>query len=224
MENIMLQAKDIRLSFAGAGGPTPVLKGVNLKVARGEFLAVVGRSGSGKSTLLNVLSTLVRPDSGEIIFEGRNLAAASEAERNNLRSRSFAMIFQAHHLIPYLSVLENVLLPCVSGLAPVSGASRAQALERISAVGLAGKENSLPGALSGGEQQRVAIARGLATGAGILFADEPTGSLDAATGDSIMALLRDLNARGLTIVMVTHNPDYAGLAGRTVTMRDGAAA
>lgn len=217
----MLQAIDICKSFPSASGPVPVLKGVGLHVAKGEFVAIVGRSGSGKSTLLNVLSSLVQPDSGQVLFEGDDITTASESTRNRLRSRAFAMIFQAHHLMPYLTVLENVLLPCVAGLGPVPEKFRSQALERIAAVGLQGKEHSLPQALSGGEQQRVAIARGLVTGAQILFADEPTGSLDAATGDSIMELLQSLNRQGLTIVMVTHNPDYAKLTGRTIFMHEG---
>ena len=217
----MLHAIDIHKSFASTSGAVPVLKGVSLHVAKGEFVAIVGRSGSGKSTLLNVLSSLVQPGSGQVLFEGSDITTAPEAARNRLRSHAFAMIFQAHHLMPYLTVLENVLLPCVSGLTPVSEKFHAQALERIAAVGLKGKEHSLPQALSGGEQQRVAIARGLVTGAQILFADEPTGSLDAATGDSIMDLLQSLNRQGLTIVMVTHNPDYANLAGRTIAMREG---
>lgn len=218
----MLQAQNITKTYAGAA--RPVLAGVDLSVAEGEFLAVTGRSGSGKSTLLNVLSSLVLPDAGTVLLDGRDICACPERERNRLRREVFAVVFQQHHLMPYLTVLENVLLPFMNGLAPVNARQRAQARELLARVGIADKENSLPQKLSGGEQQRAAIARALARGARILFADEPTGSLDAATGDSIMALLRDLNARGLTIVMVTHNPDYAGLAGRTVTMRDGAAA
>lgn len=217
----MLQAVDIHKSFPGSPDPVLVLRGVSLSVAQGEFVAVVGRSGSGKSTLLNVLSSLVEPDSGQVLFEGRDIAAMPEDERNGLRRSAFAMIFQAHHLIPYLSVLENVLLPCMTGFQAVTAAMEEQARERIAAVGLSGKENALPLKLSGGEQQRVAIARGLMNGATVLFADEPTGSLDTATGDAVMALLHDLNAQGLTVVMVTHNPEYAKLAKRTVTMQEG---
>ena len=217
----MLHAVDIHKSFPGTPEPVVVLRGVSLSVAQGEFVAVVGRSGSGKSTLLNVLSSLVEPDSGQVLFEGRDIAAMPEDERNSLRRSAFAMIFQAHHLIPYLSVLENVLLPCMTGFQAVTAEMKAQARERIAAVGLSGKENALPLKLSGGEQQRVAIARGLINGAKVLFADEPTGSLDTATGDDVMALLQQLNAQGLTVVMVTHNPEYAKLAKRTVTMQEG---
>ena len=217
----MLHAVDIHKSFPGTPEPVVVLRGVSLSVAQGEFVAVVGRSGSGKSTLLNVLSSLVEPDSGQVLFEGRDIATMPEDERNSLRRSAFAMIFQAHHLIPYLSVLENVLLPCMTGFQAVTAEMKIQARERIAAVGLSGKENALPLKLSGGEQQRVAIARGLMNGAKVLFADEPTGSLDTATGDDVMALLQQLNTQGLTVVMVTHNPEYAKLAKRTVTMQEG---
>ncbi len=215
----MLQAIDIYKTFPGA--PRPVLNGVNLTVERGEFVSITGRSGSGKSTLLNVISTLSSADSGLLIFEGHALHNAPEAEKNRLRAKDFAMIFQAHHLMPYLNAMENVLLPGVTGLCPVTRDFRERAQDLLNAVGLSGKENQLPGTLSGGEQQRVAIARSLAGGAKLLFADEPTGSLDAATADSIMELLQSLNRNGLTIVMVTHNPDYARMAGRALAMRDG---
>ena len=198
-----------------------MLRGVNLRIEEGEFVAVTGRSGSGKSTMLNVLSTLTEPDSGQVLFQGADLAAMREQERDHLRNNAFAMIFQAHHLMPYLSVLENVLLPGANGFRGISAQQRQRAVSCLERVGLGHKKHNLPSELSGGEQQRVAIARGLASDPRILFADEPTGSLDMATGDSIMQLLRELNGEGLTIVMVTHNPDYAALAGRCVQMREG---
>ncbi len=217
----MLEAIDIVKSYRAGGQAAPVLRGVNLRIEEGEFVAVTGRSGSGKSTMLNVLSTLTEPDSGQVLFQGADLAAMREQERDHLRNNAFAMIFQAHHLMPYLSVLENVLLPGANGFRGISGQQRQRAVSCLERVGLGHKKHSLPSELSGGEQQRVAIARGLASDPRILFADEPTGSLDMATGDSIMQLLRELNGEGLTIVMVTHNPDYAALAGRCVQMREG---
>ena len=217
----MLEAIDIVKSYRAGGQAAPVLRGVNLRVEEGEFVAVTGRSGSGKSTMLNVLSTLTEPDSGQVLFQGADLAAMREQERDHLRNNAFAMIFQAHHLMPYLSVLENVLLPGANGFRGISAQQRQRAVSCLERVGLGHKKHSLPSELSGGEQQRVAIARGLASDPRILFADEPTGSLDMATGDSIMQLLRELNGEGLTIVMVTHNPDYAALAGRCVQMREG---
>ena len=217
----MLEAIDIVKSYRTGGQSAPVLRGVNLRIEEGEFVAVTGRSGSGKSTMLNVLSTLTEPDSGQVLFQGADLAAMREQERDHLRNSAFAMIFQAHHLMPYLSVLENVLLPGAHGFRGISAQQRQRAVSCLERVGLGHKKHSLPSELSGGEQQRVAIARGLASDPRILFADEPTGSLDMATGDSIMQLLRELNGEGLTIVMVTHNPDYAALAGRCVQMREG---
>lgn len=217
----MLEAIDIVKSYRAGVQAAPVLRGVNLRIEEGEFVAVTGRSGSGKSTMLNVLSTLTEPDSGQVLFQGADLAAMREQERDHLRNNAFAMIFQAHHLMPYLSVLENVLLPGANGFRGISAQQRQRAVSCLERVGLEHKQNSLPSELSGGEQQRVAIARGLASGPRMLFADEPTGSLDMTTGDAIMQLLRELNGEGLTIVMVTHNPDYAALAGRCVQMHEG---
>ncbi len=217
----MLEAVDIVKSYSVGGQSTPVLRGVNLHIKEGEFVAVTGRSGSGKSTMLNVLSTLTEPDSGQVLFQGADIRAMREKERDHLRNSAFAMIFQAHHLMPYLSVLENVLLPGANRFRGTSAQQRQRAVDCLERVGLGHKKDSLPSALSGGEQQRVAIARGLASDPRMLFADEPTGSLDMATGDSIMQLLRELNGEGLTIVMVTHNPDYAALAGRCVQMQEG---
>jgi putative ABC transport system ATP-binding protein len=215
----MLEAKDIVKHYAAESGPVPVLSGVSLRVEPGEFLAVVGRSGSGKSTLLNILSTLLRPDSGEVRFHGRDLAKLPEKELARVRRADFAVVFQMHHLLPYFTALENVLLPFMSGLGPVSRASQSFARECLERVGLAGKEDRLPGKLSGGEQQRVAIARALVKRARVLFADEPTGSLDPATGKEIVSLLRDLNRDGLTVLMVTHDAGYAKEAHRVVELK-----
>ncbi len=215
----LLQALAVTKTYPGTA--KPVLEAVDIDIYAGEFLSLLGRSGSGKSTLLNILSSLVLPDSGEVRLEGVNICASGERERNRLRRSVFAMVFQQHHLMPYLSALENVLLPFMGGLTPVTAAQRDTARHMLERVGLSGKEQSPPGKLSGGEQQRVAIARALARGARILFADEPTGSLDSATGSSIMELLHELNRDGVTVVMVTHNPEYAAQAHRSVTMADG---
>ena len=217
----MLEAIDIVKSYNAGGVSSSVLRGVNLRIEQGEFVAVTGRSGSGKSTLLNVLSTLTEPDSGQVLFEGADLRVMREKRRDHLRNSAFAMIFQAHHLMPYLTVMENVLLPGANGFRGIPEEMRRRAAACLERVGLEHKKDSLPSALSGGEQQRVAIARGLAAAPRVLFADEPTGSLDMVTGDAIMQLLQELNREGLTIVMVTHNPDYAALAGRSVHMLEG---
>ncbi len=217
----MLVANNITKSFSSQGKDVSVLKGISLKLDEGDFASIIGRSGSGKTTLLNVLSTLVRPDRGELNYRGQNLTSASEKQLNGLRKSDFSVIFQFHHLLPYLSVLENTLLPFMNAIKPVSRQIEAKALECLGRVGLADKAKRLPGNLSGGEQQRVAIARALVKSSKILFADEPTGSLDKATGETIMELLAKLHKEGLSIVMVTHEPEYARLAERTIEIDDG---
>ena len=217
----MLSAVNIEKSFPYEDTEVQVLKGVTVHLDEGDYVAIVGRSGSGKTTLLNVLSTLVRPDNGHLTYEGANLSSAAEKELNEIRRADFSVIFQFHHLLPYLSVLENTLLPFMGTLRPVSGHMQQRALDCLERVGLADKARRLPGSLSGGEQQRVAIARALVKSSKILFADEPTGSLDRTTGEQIMELLAELHGEGLTIVMVTHEPAYAKLARRTIEIEDG---
>jgi ABC-type lipoprotein export system ATPase subunit len=217
----MLQAINIHKIFRNEGAEAPILKDISLDIPQGEFLSIVGRSGSGKTTLLNVLSTLVRPDGGELLYNGGNITTMPDKGLNHLRHADFSVIFQFHHLVPYLTALENTLLPFMRSLKPASRELVDKARQCLERVGLAGKENRLPGNLSGGEQQRVAIARALVKSSRILFADEPTGSLDKATGESIMELIADLNREGLTVIMVTHDPAYAELAHRSVHMEDG---
>ncbi|MBI5519279.1 MAG: ABC transporter ATP-binding protein [Desulfovibrio sp.] len=217
----ILLASGVTKTFTQDGLAAQALKGVSLSVGQGEFVSIVGRSGSGKSTLLSVLSTLLKPDQGQIIYNSADLAQATEAEINAVRHRDFAVIFQFHYLLPYLTALENTLLPFMRGLRPVSAEQRRRGLECLERVGLADKAARLPGQLSGGEQQRVAIARALVKDARILFADEPTGSLDSATGATVMELLAGIRGDGLSVVMVTHNEDYARLADRVVRMEDG---
>ncbi len=203
------------------GGQKPAVDNLDLHIGDGEFLSILGRSGSGKSTLLNILSSLVLPDSGKVLFKGTDICSCPEKDRNRLRGKEFAVVFQQHHLMPYLSALENVLLPFMNSLSPISSEEKEAAARMLRRVGLSGKEHSRPGKLSGGEQQRVAIARALVKGARVLYADEPTGSLDSATGSAVMDLLQSLNNDGMTVVMVTHNPEYARQAHRSVTMADG---
>ena len=217
----MLSAKNIVKSYRLNGNEVPVLQGVSIDIGDGEFVSIVGKSGSGKTTLLNVLSTLVRPDSGELTYHEDNLGDLSEKRLNQLRQSDFGVIFQFHHLLPYLTVLENTVLPFMTSLKPVGRKSLERALHCLDRVGLADKSDRLPGNLSGGEQQRAAIARALVKSSRILFADEPTGSLDKATGKQIMNLLSGLHQDGLTVVMVTHEPAYAGLAQRIVEIDDG---
>lgn len=217
----MLTATNISKSFSTNGNSIEVLKNVSVELQEGEFTAIVGRSGSGKTTLLNVLSTLIRPDAGELKYFDDDLAGVPEARLNNLRKSDFSIIFQFHHLLPYLTVLENTLLPFMSSVRPVKSQLLAIGRDCLDRVGLADKADRLPGNLSGGEQQRVAIARALVKSSKILFADEPTGSLDKKTGEQIMELLAELHREGLSIVMVTHETTYAAMAQRTIEIEDG---
>lgn len=217
----MLSAHNITKNFVTDGNTVPVLKDVSVTIGSGEFVSIVGRSGSGKTTLLNVLSTLVRPDGGELRYGEDDLSTISEKRLNQLRQSDFSVIFQFHHLLPYLTVMENTLLPFMQSMRPVKKAAVEKARGCLERVGLADKANRLPGNLSGGEQQRVAIARALVKSSRVLFADEPTGSLDRTTGEQIMALLSDLHQDGLSVVMVTHDQAYSRLAERTVHIEDG---
>ena len=217
----MLEATNITKTFESNGTTVQVLDKVSISLKDGEYVSIMGRSGSGKSTLLNVISTLVRPDSGELNYQGINLASAKEKYLNGLRKSDFSVIFQFHHLLPYLTVVENVLLPFMNSYRPVGKEVRQEAMACLERVGLEDKAKRLPGSLSGGEQQRVAIARALVKSSKILFADEPTGSLDKKTGESIMELLDELHRDGLAIVMVTHELEYAKLADRLIEIDDG---
>jgi putative ABC transport system ATP-binding protein len=217
----MLTALNITKNFSVNGQVVPVLRGVSLALSEGEFVSIVGRSGSGKTTLLNVLSTLVKPDQGELRYRENDLCDLSETGLNRLRQFDFSMIFQFHHLLPYMTVLENSLLPFMCSMKPVKKDLVQRATHCLDRVGLADKSDRLPGSLSGGEQQRVAIARALVKDSKVLFADEPTGSLDKGTGEQIMGLLASLHREGMSVIMVTHEPEYARLAQRTVEIDDG---
>lgn len=217
----MISARNITKNFYTDGQVVPVLREVSVDIEEGEFVSIVGRSGSGKTTLMNVLSTLVRADSGELHYQNDDLRKLSEKRLNRLRQSDFSVIFQFHHLLPYLTVLENALLPFMQSMKPVSKTAMQSGRECLERVGLVNKADRLPGNLSGGEQQRVAIARALVKSSKVLFADEPTGSLDKGTGEQIMELLSELHSEGLSVVMVTHDPAYAQRAGRTIQIEDG---
>jgi len=196
------------------------LAGVSFSFKTGSFWAIMGPSGSGKSTMLNVLGCLDRPTSGEYILNGSNVAHLSDDERSDTRLRTLGFVFQSFNLIPQLTVRENIELPLYY-LGWDAGPSAERAFEMAELVGLGDRLYHRPSELSGGQQQRVAVARALANDPAILLADEPTGNLDTATGMQIMELLRDLNERGKTILMVTHEPDIAEYAGHRLHMRDG---
>jgi putative ABC transport system ATP-binding protein len=196
------------------------LAGVSLDVREGEKLAIMGPSGSGKTTLLSILGCLDRPTRGEHLFEGQRVEGLGDDELSRLRNRSIGFVFQAFHLIPQLTVAENVETPLLYSGAPVD-AWRPRALRALEQVGLASRADHLPGELSGGEAQRAAIARALVTEPRLVLADEPTGNLDTHTGGEIAALLDALHERGTTVVLVTHNEALARGAERLVRLRDG---
>jgi len=222
-----LEAVGLKKTFHKGSTEIPVLKGINLGVRRGEFLAIAGQSGSGKSTLLHLLGTLDAPDAGEVHFNGRRIDSLPASQRDHLRNRQFGMIFQFYHLLPELTTLENVLLPvmiCRSTWQFLRHrrAYRQIATELLEMVGLGHRLKHTPRELSGGEMQRAAIARALIPGPELLLADEPTGNLDRGTGREILELLYSLNRQhDLTIVMVTHDPAIARDADRVVRLVDG---
>ncbi|HEY2665254.1 MAG TPA: ABC transporter ATP-binding protein [Actinomycetota bacterium] len=216
-EQSMLRAVDLNRSF----GATPALQGANLEVARGEFVAIMGPSGSGKSTLLHCLAGIFPPDSGEVWYDGQRLDRLDETRRTELRRRAFGFVFQFGQLVPELSAADNVALPLLLNKTKRSEAYL-RALSWLERLGLKGLEGRRTGELSGGEAQRVAVARALVMKPKVLFADEPTGSLDSLTSEQVMDLLVDLaRAEGTTVVLVTHDARVAAYADREVMVRDG---
>ena len=213
---------DVAKSFSGPGERIDIIRGVNLKVARGEALAVVGASGSGKSTLLHLMGALDTPTSGVVSFEGRDMSSMDEDEKAHFRNRTLGFVFQFHHLLPEFTAGENVAMPAIIG-----GAQRddvlPQASEMLDRVGLSGKADSRVSTLSGGERQRVAIARAILQKPRVLLADEPTGNLDEHNGAQIGSLLLELNRElGMTMVIVTHNLELAARMDRGLELRSGA--
>lgn len=197
-----------------------VLHGIDLEVARGEFLVVMGPSGSGKSTLMNIIGCLDRPTSGRYFLSGEDVSSKSSDELAAIRNRKIGFVFQNYNLLPRLTAVENVEVPLVYRGVPLA-VRRRKAMELLARMGLSGRERHQPTELSGGEQQRVAIARALVGDPEILVADEPTGNLDSKSGANIMSILVGLNDAGMTIVMVTHDPEVARYGKRIVRIRDG---
>ncbi|WP_377273226.1 ABC transporter ATP-binding protein [Peterkaempfera sp. SMS 1(5)a] len=215
----LIEARDLTLAF----GETPALRGASLAVEAGEVLAVMGPSGSGKSTLLHCLAGILTPDSGEVHFDGRRIDAMNEAERSALRRDTFGFVFQFGQLVPELTAEENVALPLL-----LSGTRRAAALAEarpwFAQLGLDGLEGRRSGELSGGQAQRVALARGMVARPKVLFADEPTGALDSLTGEQVMELMvAAAREHGTTVILVTHEPRVAAYADRETMVRDGKA-
>lgn len=217
----ILVAKGVRKIYRTGAESVEALRALDLVVARGEFIAVMGPSGSGKTTLLNCLSGLDEIDGGSVTVEGEDIHTMSDSKRSKHRASKMGFIFQSFNLIPVFTAAENVELPLLlAGTAPSEARRRAE--ETLERVGLGHRKGHRPNELSGGEQQRVTIARALAGEPAIVWADEPTGNLDSETADSIMGLLGELNAEGLTVVLVTHDPAIGATAERLIKMRDGA--
>ena len=217
----LLAAEGVRKTYHTGAEEVEALREVDLTVGAGEFVAVMGASGSGKTTLLNCLSGLDEIDGGRVLVDGKDLHAMSDADRTRHRAQSMGFIFQAFNLIPVFSAVENTELPLLLAGADATKARKA-AVETLELVGLAHRLNHKPTELSGGEQQRVTIARALAGEPKLVWADEPTGNLDSENAEHVMDLLRGLNARGLTLILVTHDQGIGASAERRIVMRDGA--
>ena len=216
----IVRAQDVSRVFPMAAGPVAALKNVSLAIAAGEYVAITGPSGCGKSTLLHLLGAVDTPTGGAVAFEGRDLAAMSEAERSRLRLTRIGFVFQRFFLLPMLTAAENVELPQAEAGATVA-ARRERTRELLDYVGLADRAGHLPSQLSGGEMQRAAIARALANRPALLLADEPTGELDESTSDHIADLFERVNADGTALLVVTHNPVLAARASRRLAMNSG---
>ena len=217
----MIKVTDLHKSFSMGSYELPVLKGINLEIRRGELIAIVGASGAGKSTLLHIIGTLDKPTSGTVTFDGQDLFQLSETQQAEFRNRRLGFVFQFHHLLPEFTALENACMPALVQRRDQQAVS-SEATALLTEVGLGGRLHHKPGELSGGEQQRVAMARALMQKPDVVLADEPTGNLDTHTGDGLFALMRDLNkSRGTTFIIVTHNDKLSAQSDRIVHMQDG---
>jgi putative ABC transport system ATP-binding protein len=220
MTEDMIAIRDLTKTYRAGDIDVHALRGVNLSVAKGEFLSVVGPSGSGKSTLFNILGGLTPPTSGTIHIDGRDLLKMSDSERTDLRKKTVGFVFQKYNLLPTLSAADNIAI--ARDIAHNKVDKDPQFDETLGLLGIRDRMDHKPRALSGGEQQRVAIARAIVNHPAILLADEPTGNLDSENASAVLGILRDLNKRmGQTILMITHDPDAAAYGDRMVRMRDG---
>lgn len=216
----MIEVRQLRKTFINGEIQTPVLKGIDLKVNDGEFIAIMGRSGAGKSTLLYQMSLLDEPTSGEVIVNGHPAHSMSETEKSRFRLIQFGYVFQDYALLPELTALENVALPLLmQNMDKIEAYHKAR--EALEKVGVGHRLGNLPSQLSGGEQQRVSIARAIAHGPTILFADEPTANLDNDSSRAILDIFRDLHKKGQTIIMVTHEEEFSTEAGKIIRIDDG---
>ena len=219
-DSIMVEVRDLYKTYRVGDVDVPALRGTNLDVARGEFVAIVGASGSGKSTLFNILGSLTPPTSGTVKIDGQNLAHLTNAERTRLRKSTVGFVFQKYNLLPTLTAEDNIRI--VQYIASRDTNFTPEFKETLNVLGIANRMKHKPRALSGGQQQRVAIARALVNGPAILLADEPTGNLDSENSAAVLKLLKDLNERlGQTILMITHDQQAASYSRRIIHMRDG---
>jgi lipoprotein-releasing system ATP-binding protein len=219
----LIQALQLYKSFRNGDKRVDVLKGIDLTFDQGEKVAIVGASGAGKTTLLHILGTLDRPTTGKVLYREKDILTLNERDLALFRNREIGFVFQFHHLLPEFNALENTMMPClIQGIEKKEAASRAENI--LSLVGLKERLSHKPGELSGGEQQRVAVARALVLEPKVLLADEPTGNLDTKTGESVFDLLQELNeVKGVTLIVVTHNLNLAGQLPRQIHLADGKA-
>jgi lipoprotein-releasing system ATP-binding protein len=219
----LIQVQQLYKSFGNGAKQVDVLKGIDLTFNQGERAAIVGVSGVGKTTLLHILGTLDRPTTGKVLYRGKDIFTLNERELALFRNREIGFVFQFHHLLPEFNALENTMMPClIQGISKKEAAFRAETI--LSLVGLKERLSHKPGELSGGEQQRVAVARALVLEPKVLLADEPTGNLDTKTGESVFHLLQELNQiRGITLIVVTHNLKLASQLPRQINLVDGKA-
>ena len=216
----LIEITNLKKHYTSGDETVEALRGINLTIESGEFVTIMGQSGSGKSTLLSILGGMNHPTEGSVEMAGVRLYTLPGEQLADFRAENLGFIFQSFHLIPYLTALENVMLPLA--IAKTKKAEKfAAARSALERVGLAAKADRLPNQLSGGEQERVAIARAIVNNPHILFADEPTGNLDSKTSEEVMALFKELNRGGQTVVMVTYNPENCAYTDRTIVLRDG---
>jgi len=220
MTSMIIQTRGLTKTFGANGTAVHALRGIDLDVARGEFVALIGPSGSGKSTLMAILGCLDRPTGGTFALDGEQVEGLSGPELAAIRNQKVGFIFQQYNLLPKTTIVRNIELPMLYAGVP-RRERRQRALELLERVGIPEKANVLPGTLSGGQRQRVAIARALANRPALLLADEPTGALDSHTGQEVLALFQDLHRQGNAVLLVTHDPSIAALAERRVELRDG---
>lgn len=219
--NTIIEIKNLRKDYHVGDVTVHALRGVDLKISEGEFVAIMGASGSGKSTMLNILGCLDKPTSGDYLLDGINVNSMEKDELARLRNKKLGFVFQSYNLLARTTALENVELPLFYNSRVKSQDRKKSALSALEAVGLTDRMHHMPNQLSGGQQQRVAIARSLVNNPVLILADEPTGNLDTRTSVEIMELFQELNNKGRTIVFVTHEPDIAKFAARNIIFRDG---